>query len=1047
MRSTESETPTRPDEEPEFEQVDALFDRLLDATEDERRAVLADESLDPALRTRVRRLLALSDDPPPRLNEPVVGSGATEVLGEAPLLRSVGPYTIRGVVGVGAMGVVYRAEQQTPRREVALKLMRATVEGEAGTRRFLREAEFLGRLQHPGIAQIFESGTARLEEGTTAYIAMELVDGRPLGEYADAAGLPLDARVGLLAELCDAVHHAHLRGVVHRDLKPNNVLVTGDGAVKVIDFGVARAVDPDGDGRATLDRTLPGQVVGTLAYMSPEQVQGRTEAIDARTDVYSLGVLGFELLSGTLPHDLEGTTLAEGARRIVERPARRLGAVAPECRGDLDAIVDRALEKEPERRFQSASAFADDLRRFLAGEAVQSRPASTLYLLRRLAARHRALVIGSAMTLAALTVGLIGTGWGLVTARRANRELEHSNRQLTELNEDLERVAGFQEDQLSSLDVLELAASLRHSTLEQTPAQERERVEHALASVNFVDVAQESLEANLFRPSLESIGRSFADQALVRAQLLQALANTALTLGLLDLAREAGEQALALRRAELGGDAPQTLASLLRTSEVLRGVGEYDESEERIRECIAGRARLFGPDDPRTLAATSHLAATLQHLDRLDEAEELFRAVLEGNRRALGEDDPHTRRSALNLGSVLVRKGRFEEAEPLMSAALEWRLSALGPNHADTLSAKEALSKVLDELGRFDVAVRHARDVYEVRRSTLGNRHPDTALAMDRLGSLLQRSGRRDEAGELFREALASQRGSLGEDHPLTLIALARLADWEFDSGDVLEAEAMYRSSWEGLKHALGPDHSHTMRSASRLGQALGWLGRYEEAEPLYRTTLANSRATLGERHPSTLTCLANLGLLLVDLGRLDEAAVVLREALDARAEVLGPVHPSTLNSYYNLAHLLHTQGELEQAKPLLRYALEHYTESLGPDSDGALFSAGKLAQVLLEDGEHEEAERLFRDLYERRRALFDEAHPGTLAVLDGLVAALEARARWDESEDLLLAHRERCAGDPALEARARSRLAEHYGARHAAQPGQGHDARAEAWR
>ena len=403
--------------------VDQLFDALCDLPAEEREAELERACDDPAVRTLVRRLLAYYDAPPSELAEPRLSAADVQ---EASAPRHIGPYEILEVLGSGAMGVVYRARQSSPSREVAVKVLRSVVQSESAAQRFAREAELLGRFRHPGIATIYESGVADVQGSRMAYIAMELIAGRPLTACASEGESSIAERVRLLAECADAVHHAHLRGVIHRDLKPSNVLLDEEGRVRVIDFGVARTLDPEG---AASQQTRAGQVVGTLAYMSPEQVRGELDAVDARADVYALGALSYELLSGAVPFELEDTTLADAADTIALVDPKPLGARAPECAGDLEWIVARALAKEPERRYQSADALAADLRRWLAHEPVEARPPSWVYLAQRFARRHRAFVAAASVGGLALLIGAsVATYLAIANGRLATRASEAQER-------------------------------------------------------------------------------------------------------------------------------------------------------------------------------------------------------------------------------------------------------------------------------------------------------------------------------------------------------------------------------------------------------------------------------------------------------------------------------------------------------------------------------------------------------------------------------------------------------------------------------------------
>ena len=399
------------------DRVQELFDRAVALPPARRAAFLAATCADePALRAEVEDLLACDaefTEDEGVLKSPLVGSPLPENPGvdepspatwpPGPPVR-VGRYRVLRRIAEGGMGAVYEAEQDSPRRTVALKVVRPGFASPALLKRLSHEAQILARLHHPGIAPIYEAG---LDDDGQPFFAMEFIRGLPLDEFADRRGLDLAARLGLVARVCDAVQHAHGRGVIHRDLKPANILVDETGQPKVLDFGVARATDADLLTGAGLTQT--GQLLGTPSYMSPEQVIADPDAIDHRADVYALGVILFELVAHRLPYRLEDRPLAEAARLILEQDPPRLGWIDPELRGDIETIVAKALEKEPARRYPSSSALAEDLRRWLAHEPILARPPSALYHLRKFARRNKALVGGVAATGAALVLGLVGT--------------------------------------------------------------------------------------------------------------------------------------------------------------------------------------------------------------------------------------------------------------------------------------------------------------------------------------------------------------------------------------------------------------------------------------------------------------------------------------------------------------------------------------------------------------------------------------------------------------------------------------------------------------
>ncbi len=346
----------------------------------------------------------------------------------------ISDYRIERILGEGGMGVVYVARQARPDRQVALKVIRPGLASPQMLRRFEHEAEVLGRLLHPGIAQIYEAGMADAGYGLQPFFAMELVQGQALTEYVKERNLSTRQRMELLAKVCDAVEHAHQKGVIHRDLKPGNILVTDDGQPKILDFGVARATDSDL--QQTTMQTDVGALVGTLPYMSPEQVGGDPAELDTRSDVYALGVILFELLAGRLPYSLERRMIHEAVRVIREEEPTRLSSINKTLRGDVETIVAHALEKEKCHRYQSASGLAGDIRRYLADEPITARPASTWYQVRKFSRRNRGLVGGVAATFVVLVVGLVVS---LYAFAQASHQRDEKDKALTLARENEEK--------------------------------------------------------------------------------------------------------------------------------------------------------------------------------------------------------------------------------------------------------------------------------------------------------------------------------------------------------------------------------------------------------------------------------------------------------------------------------------------------------------------------------------------------------------------------------------------------------------------------------
>ena len=874
-------------------------------------------------------------------------------------------YTILATVGAGGMGMVYLAQQSAPKRRVALKLIKPGALSSQALRRFELEAEILGRLQHPCIARVYDAGVHD-ERGVPApYFAMEYIEGRPPVDYAESVNLDVSGRLALFARICDAVQHAHTKGVVHRDLKPANILVDvsepSEPTPKVLDFGVARFTD--GDTQTITQRTEIGQLVGTIPYMSPEQAAGDPSLIDTRSDVYGLGVVLYELLTGRLPHDLREKMLLEAVRVIKEDDHTRLSSVKPALRGDIETIVGKALEKDRERRYQSASDLASDVRRFLSDEPIAARPASTWYQLQKFSKRNKPLVAGVAAAFAALLVGLAGTSFGFLEANRqagiAAERADDAEAALLERDaaleaeqqrsQELESVAKFQAEQLRGINPELLGSGLRMGLLAEIPEDRREDAVRAIAGVNFTNLALDSLRQNIFEQTIGAINEQFSAQPIVKAGLLQSTADVLLNLGLVSSAEGPQAEALSLRRTALGDEDADTLSSINAAGNLHLAQGDFDRAEPLYQEAPRISRSVLGAEHRFTIVSAINLGRLRNDQGRNADAERHFREALTISRRVLGHDDPDTLLVINNLGGLLYSQGRFAEAQPLLLEALETRKRTLGDEHPDTLQSINNLGLLLMAQGKLSEADPYMRETLEVSRRVHGDEHPEMVQSLRNLGVLLFFQGRLTEAEPYLRESLAISRRVLGSEHLQTLTTVGNLGFLLSSMGRLSEAEPFYRESLSVSRQVLGDEHPQTLSSINNMGRLFHDQQRLSDAERLYTEALSSRRRVLGNEHQHTLLSVTNMGLLRQDQGRLLEAEELLREALEAGRRSLGVEHPDTVKSVRNLAEVLTKLASFAEAE-VLALECEHLSQKIyGPVHSETLEAHRLLASLYAE--------------------------------------------------------------------------------------------------
>ena len=827
-----------------------LFEVASELEGDARHAYLEKACADDAsLRQKLETMLGIDDDTRVALDEPAVGrldaaaaaalaSAAMEA--EAPPPERIGPYKILGVLGQGGMGTVYEAEQENPKRRIALKVIRSDCVTPELLLRFEREALMLGWLNHPGIAQIFEAGTAELGDRNAPYMAMELVRGTPITTYAESKGLDARARLELLIRVGEAAHHAHQQGVVHRDLKPANVLVDGEGQPKILDFGVARSTDPDAP-LATL-QTSAGAVVGTLTYMSPEQVMGASSRIDARADVYALGALAYELLGGQRVFDLRDKPIHQAATIIMRTEPTSLGEVDRTLRGDVATIVTKALDKEPDRRYATAADLVEDIGRHLRSEPIRARPPTTLYQLGKYARRNRAVVAGLLGVVAALAIGLVVSLTQYFRAEARRVELDAALKESQAAVEEAESATQFLSDTLAAASPDQEAGDVGVRTLLERAAPE-------------VDAAFEKSPRVAFRLH-KTIARAFEGLGAMQPYAHHAA--------------RAHEACLAAH----GPHDTRTLLAQAVRGEALTRVGKIDDATPYLTEGLARAVEHLGNDHPTTSALRVALGKHYKTRGDFGEARKHLEAAL----RAAEARPPSDLRDATIesilavLGIVRARAGELDEAERAFDSVLAYRTRVYGEGHPLTMEAQYNLATVYSMQGRTEDVLAIDMKVLAMRKARLGEDHLSTYTSMHAVGQSLSALGRVEEALPYLEAAVKGLTRVRGPEHLNTLVSVGELAGAKRALGRTGEAKAHYDAAVPVVLEALGPDHWLTLGMRDAQASLLGLEGRHAEALAIHEDVIARAAASIGARSQVATTARAGAVLALIGTGRNQDA-------------------------------------------------------------------------------------------------------------------------------------------------------------------------------
>lgn len=847
---------------------------------------------DQELSITVRRLLDSADEVDLLLKETSASTQLEQFVDEI-----VGFSVVR-LLGEGGGGSVLLAQQLVPiKRDVAIKVVKLGMDTKAVVRRFEAEQQALGLMDHPNIAKVFGAGVTRAGR---PYFVMELVRGIRITDYCDQCHLSVPERLAVFSQVCHAIQHAHHKGIIHRDIKPSNVLVTlhdGDAVAKVIDFGIAKAIHGH-----LMEETLQTNVehlVGTPAYMSPEQLIAGISQVDTRTDVYSLGVLLYELLVGCTPLDEEelGAVGSEVMRQTLlaeepMTPSKRILAmshhesegvcqrrqtdvlrIVRSLRGDLDWIVMRCLEKERTRRYQSANELIQDIDRFFLKSPVLARPPSIGYVVSRFIRRHKLAVAASSFSVCAVLAGAALASYQAVRAVEAQGVAQ--------------QVVDFLRDDLLS---------------PASPQLEPDR-----------DIKMRTV---LDRASVK-VDTRFADQPLVEA----------------------------LVRKTLG--------------QAYEALGDAEQAARHLDRSVVVREQLFGPDDASLLQTKSLLLDVLGQQSKYTSAAALGSSVLEAQRRIVGPDHPDTLQTMVRLGRIYRLTAKYADAEALHREAYAAYQSKLGEDNQQTMEALHALAATQLYRGNYKEAQLLLERVVAFSASLLGRQHPDTMSAQGNLAVSYSYQGKLPQAEAIQRELLEIHERVLGVEHPQTLVTLENLAYTYAEQGNPAAAALLQSRALAASKKVRGGEHPHTLITMGNLAASYEDMGQLNDAIDLRSEAISIERRTLGDRHPGTLLSMNNLAFSYRILGRLREAESLLVKATQISPEVLGPEHPDALGYRRSLAAVYQAQGRLSEAAGILSDVVPTTKRVLGTSHRDTLDSSRELASVLLLQRKPREAEAL----------------------------------------------------------------------------------------
>ena len=948
---------------------------------------------DVALRERVERLLQAHEGAESFLAKPAVAR-VDPTLEPQPGDR-IGRYTLVEKVGEGGCGAVYLAEQVEPvQRRVALKVIKAGMDTAGVIARFEAERQALARMDHPDIARVLDAGSTATGR---PYFVMEYVEGVPITTFCDDHKLPMAERLGLFSRVCLAIQHAHQKGIIHRDVKPSNVLVAWrDGVVspKVIDFGIAKAIE----GRLTAETVVTqlGQFLGTPAYMSPEQADLAELDIDTRTDVYSLGVLLYELLTGLPPFEPKALLAAglEHMRRQIRevdppRPSTRLQTMNPKqletaashrvvdppklaarISGDLDWVVMRCLEKDRGRRYESAAALARDIQRHLADETVEARPASARYRLGKFVRRHRLAFGAAAAVLVALVAGIVATSGQAVRANRAEKIAQEKAEIATAVQEFLTR------------DMLSQANSFAQADAGEEPNPDL-KVREALAR------------------AAEKVGARFADRPMVEMEVRQSIGDSYLGMDLLDPAIEQLSRALQLAEVWLGPNDDLLWQIKRSMGRAFFRRGDHAKALEIQSALVAELESRAAPFETYSNVRTEQ-ALTLEAMGSYEQSRDIHRALYEENLKRHGPENATTLISAGNYAGMLFSLGKLEEAEALQRMVVDGEGRVMGMDHPSRLTAMNNLALTLMDLKRTEESREMYEEVLAATRRVMGSDHQNVLFAMLNLASVYAQLKDYDRSIAIGEEARSIALRTLEPTHQINVTLLNNLAINYAKKGRLDEVLRIRLAMQDSVLAAFGAEHPNTLMALANLGITFKDLGRNEEARERLEPAWSGLVQKLGRTHSASLAVMNYLILTQMKLLDHSRVAELRQERLGIFLELYGPDDSRVWKAKEDMANSLEQTGETDAALRMRQEVMEAYRNALGSDDSQTLDAIAQYATLLLDQERYVEAEPLYRDLLAGRRRVQPDVW-STFNTESGLGGVLLAQRKFAAAEPLLI--------------------------------------------